>query len=65
MRAVLSILVALASAAALLCSLFLYTAIGMAVSERAANLFGTCVLVVVVLLGGARRSATDLIAAAG
>jgi hypothetical protein len=44
------IVLALAFAVALLFSLFLFMAIGMAVSERAANVFGGCVLVAVVAI---------------
>lgn len=44
------IVLALLFAAALLFCLFLFMAVGMAVGERAANLFGACVLVAVVVI---------------
>jgi hypothetical protein len=50
LRAILGIVLALAFAAALFFSLFLYVAIGMAVGEFAANVFGTCVLAAVVII---------------
>jgi uncharacterized membrane protein YqjE len=44
------IALALLFAVGLLFSLFLFIAIGMAVGERAANVFGACVLVAAVMI---------------